>query len=86
MTWESGNRIPDGRESPTVAAVGGLRTPSTEGKGSLPGHHDVKFTLMMLGWILGDSFLCFCKVRGTYILCPGVSFCSETHRYFMPDV
>lgn len=41
--WEPGNRIPDRRESPTVAAAGGLRTLSTEGKGRLPGLHHVKF-------------------------------------------
>ena len=86
VMWESGNRSPDRRESPPVAAARGLRTLSTEGKGRLPGLHHVKFTLIMLGWILGDSFLCFCKLRGTYILGTGVSLCLETRRYFMPDV
>lgn len=44
VMWEPGNRIPDRRESPTVAAARGLRTLSTEEKGRLPGLHHVKFT------------------------------------------
>lgn len=69
-----------------LTPAGGLRAMSTEGRRHLPGLHHIKFVPILLVLILGDSFLCLYKLRGTYILGPGVSLCSETYRHFMPDV